>query len=196
MKPAPVHPDALDRLLATLDKLRDERERQEAETRKTHEKKNWPCSAHGGWKPRNSRKNLHCDYLNYILKTMKTEPAKTRPRFPEVNVTLRQLKSGEWFLVSFQRVSVPAGSNPTPLLQIGSVLTAAPPSFASVPVGTTFRWMSNLGAGDTLKKTAEDAYINLTTKSPEERHVPASLDVGRSYFTAQDRVKIIREYKR
>ena len=39
MKPAPAHPDNLDRLLATLDKLRDERERQEAQTRKTNEDK-------------------------------------------------------------------------------------------------------------------------------------------------------------
>jgi hypothetical protein len=39
MKPAPVHPDALDRLLATLDKIRAERERQEAQERKTHEDK-------------------------------------------------------------------------------------------------------------------------------------------------------------
>jgi hypothetical protein len=39
MKPAPVHPDSLDRLLATLDKLRAERGRQEAQDRKTHEDK-------------------------------------------------------------------------------------------------------------------------------------------------------------
>jgi hypothetical protein len=39
MKPAPVHPDSLDHLLATLDKLRAERERQEAQERKTHEDK-------------------------------------------------------------------------------------------------------------------------------------------------------------
>jgi hypothetical protein len=39
MKPAPVQPDKLERLLATLDKLRVERERREAQERKTHEDK-------------------------------------------------------------------------------------------------------------------------------------------------------------
>ena len=39
MKPAPVQPDSLDRLLATLDKLRTEREQRDAQERKTHEDK-------------------------------------------------------------------------------------------------------------------------------------------------------------
>lgn len=57
------------------------------------------------------------------------------------------------------------------------------PFFAEISIGTRFRWLSNLGAGDLLEKTGAETYRNLTTKGQ-------SRPLTDSIFTPADRVKV------
>jgi hypothetical protein len=60
---------------------------------------------------------------------------------------------------------------------------ATPATFASLPKGQRFTWLSNLGAGDTLEKVSDTEYRNITTRGTV-KPLPASI------FGPADRVQI------
>lgn len=60
---------------------------------------------------------------------------------------------------------------------------ATPATFASLPKGQRFTWLSNLGAGDMLEKVSETEYRNVTTRGTVK-------PLSASIFGPADRVRV------